>query len=150
MYFDESPAAELWRRTLSQIPTVFGRLVYLSKLRDPISGIYEHHGFAQRFTPGEAQKTMHRSHTNLFSDWLCFSLEQQKKDVGRYLDSLENDREAIMHNWSVSPPFANLIPHKTGQAERELFLSDMKAVFEVLSSEYSAALPVRRGASPRR
>ena len=32
MTFDRSAAADLWRNTLSQIPTTFGRLIYLASL----------------------------------------------------------------------------------------------------------------------
>ncbi len=31
---ERGAASDLWRHTLSQIPTVFGRLVYLSSLRE--------------------------------------------------------------------------------------------------------------------
>ena len=48
MTFDRSPASDLWRHTLSQIPTTFGRLVFLASLRDPNTGAYAHYGFAHR------------------------------------------------------------------------------------------------------
>ena len=38
MKFDRSAAADLWRNTLSQIPTTFGRLIYLASLRDQNTG----------------------------------------------------------------------------------------------------------------
>ena len=41
---DKSAASNLWRNTLSQIPSVFGRLVYVSSLRNSNNGRYEHHG----------------------------------------------------------------------------------------------------------
>ena len=46
---ERGAAADLWRNTLSQIPTLFGRLVYLSSLRDSNSGAYEHYGLAKVF-----------------------------------------------------------------------------------------------------
>ena len=36
----------LWIRDLSQIETLYGRLVYLAGLRNPDSGRYEHYGCA--------------------------------------------------------------------------------------------------------
>jgi hypothetical protein len=33
----------LWRRTLSQIPSQFGRIAWLASLRNPNTGVYEHH-----------------------------------------------------------------------------------------------------------
>ena len=43
---DRNAASDLWRNTLSQIPSVFGRLVYLASLRNANNGRYEHHGLA--------------------------------------------------------------------------------------------------------
>ena len=75
MAFDRSPASDLWRHTLSQIPTTFGRLVFLSTLRDPNTGAYAHYGFAQRVGGETADATLRQSHSQCFSEWLAFSLE---------------------------------------------------------------------------
>lgn len=143
MHQDESPAAELWRRTLSQIPSVLGRLVYMASLRDPNTGLYQHFGFAQRFTDREADKTLRRSHLNTFADWLCLSLEEQKQDLERYLGSLEGSNAAIVANWTRFPPFAAFIPVQSREGERELFLTDLKIILELLRQEYSVSLPDR-------
>jgi len=81
MKFDRSAAADLWRNTLSQIPTTFGRLIYLASLRDQNTGAYHHHGLAQLFDEEQANQTLRQSHNQVFSEWLCFNLEQQKKDL---------------------------------------------------------------------
>ncbi len=128
MSLDVSPAGELWRRTLSQIPTLFGKLVYLSSLRNSNTGTYEHFGFAQRFTALQADKTLRRSHLDMFADWLSFSLEQQKTDLDLYLGGLPDDRRIILDNWRLIPPFANLIPASAKLPERDLFLSDLVLV----------------------
>jgi len=128
MNLDETAAAELWRQTLSQIPSLFGRLVYLSSLRNANSGIYEHFGFSQRFTVSEADRTMRRSHLNVFADWLCLSLEQQKKDVERYLAALPEGRAAVVEHWKRMPPFTGLVPAQARDEQRELFLADLRNV----------------------
>ena len=61
--FDRSASADLWRNTISQIPSVFGRLVYLASLRNPNNGSYEHHGLALVFGEDEANKALKNSHT---------------------------------------------------------------------------------------
>src|SRR5215212_8858670 len=81
MSFDRSPASDLWRHTLSQIPTTFGRLVFLSTLRDPNTGVYAHYGFAQRVGDEAADAALRQSHWQCFSEWLGFSLEEQKADL---------------------------------------------------------------------
>ena len=132
MTLDESPAAELWRRTLSQITSVFGRLVYLASLRDPNTGKYVHFGFAQRFTDREADLTLRRSHSNIFEDWLSFSLEEQKEDLEHYLNALDQDPEVVLENWRAMPPFANFIPVSTQPQQRELFISDLLIVMQLI------------------
>src|SRR3954466_11367602 len=89
---DRGATADLWRRTLAQIPSIFGRLVYLSSLRGP-GGLYEHHGFAQMHGLKTAQQTLLSSHENTFQSWLVFTLEQQKSDLDLYLSDLIPDRQ---------------------------------------------------------
>ncbi|MDQ6679238.1 MAG: hypothetical protein M3Z09_18300 [Acidobacteriota bacterium] len=132
MNLDETAASELWRQTLSQITSLFGRLVYLSSLRNANSGVYEHFGFSQRFTPREADRTMRRSHMNVFADWLCLSLEQQKSDVERYLAALPDNRTAVIEHWKTMPPFAGMIPAQARDEQRELFLADLRNVVRFL------------------
>ena len=139
MRADETPAAELWNRTLVQIPTVFGRLVYVAKLRDQNSGQYQHFGFSQRFSEREADKTISRSHKNIFMDWLCFSLEQQRTDLENYLDSVGGDRRKIIAKWREWPPYMGWIPPQSRPADRELFRSDLEIVLELIKDSDDAA-----------
>jgi hypothetical protein len=139
MRADETPAAELWSRTLVQIHSVFGRLVYLASLRDPNSGQYQHFGFSQRFSERESDKTIRRSHVNVFMDWLCFSLEQQRADLESYLDSVGQDRLTILANWREWPPFMNWIPAQSRPADRELFRSDLEMVLEMVRQDSDGA-----------
>ena len=99
MKFERSAAADLWRNTLSQIPTTFGRLIYLASLRDQNTGAYHHHGLEQLFGQEQAEQTLRQSHSQIFSDWLCFNLEQQKKDLEGYLDELNEDKKIILATW---------------------------------------------------
>jgi hypothetical protein len=143
MRADETPAAELWSRTLAQIPSVFGRLAYLASLRDPNTGKYEHFGFAQRFSEREADKTIRRSHSNVFMDWLCFSLEQQRGDLEKYLDSTGGDVRAILTNWREWPPYMNWIPTQSRAADRELFRSDLEIVLDLIRQDFDGVSPGR-------
>src|SRR5262245_9428693 len=96
MSFDRSAASDLWRHTLSQIPTTFGRMVFLSSLRDPNTGSYAHYGFAQRVGESVAEEALRESHEQCFSEWLGFSLEQQKADLDLYLSSIAADKKTIL------------------------------------------------------
>lgn len=139
--FDRGAAADVWRRTLSQIPTVFGRLVYLASLRDPNSGRYEHFGLAQMFGEDEADRALRMSHLEAFSRWLSFTLEQQKDDLDRYLAGLHRDPRTVLETWSRVQPYRNLIPATAPETERRLYLADLETLLEVLRSEYGVASP---------
>src|SRR5947209_17917532 len=93
--FDRSAASDLWRHTLSQIPTTFGRLVFLSTLRDPNTGVYTHYGFAQRVGEEAADAALRQSHWHCFTEWLAFSLEEQKADLDLYLSGIDSDKKTI-------------------------------------------------------
>ena len=68
----EAAAAESWQRTLAAIPTLIGRVAYLSSLRNVHTGSYEHFGLAQRIGEDEVDRILRRSHMSVFQEWLCF------------------------------------------------------------------------------
>jgi len=138
---DSAPAADLWRNTLTQIPSHFGRLVYLASLRDQNTGRYEHHGLAQIFGEGEANRALKESHSRTFSDWLCFGLEQQKADLDLYLSMFEVDKKTILKTWLRLAPYRNLLPSDVRDVERRLYLSDFESLLELLKNEHDVALP---------
>lgn len=135
--------SDLWRNTLSQIPAVFGRLVYLAALRDQNSGRYEHHGLALVFGENEADRALRRSHIQTFSEWLCFNLEQQRADLGLYLSALPEDRQRIIDTWLRLEPFRTLVPSSATRAETELYYSDFRILLALLRNEYGVAAPDR-------
>jgi hypothetical protein len=138
---ERGAAADLWRNTLSQIPTVFGRLVYLASLRDMNSGGYQHYGLAQIFGEKDTDKTLRHSHIQIFSEWLNFNLEQQKEQLETYLGGLEEDISAILSTWIRLAPYRNLIPARAREVERRLYLTDLETVLELLKHEYDVAAP---------
>src|SRR5947208_2864366 len=68
-------SSNLWRNTLSQIPSCLGKLAYLSSLRGPNSGRYEHHGLALLFGESETDKVLRKTHAETFTEWLNYSIE---------------------------------------------------------------------------
>lgn len=128
---ERSAPADLWRRTLCQIPSIFGRLIYLSSLRGP-NGTYEHFGFAQSYGMAVAQAAIQQSHEDAFANWLSFSLEHQKADLDLYLSDLISEREAVIDTWLRLTPYRNLMPASARESERRLFLSEFDALLELL------------------
>lgn len=132
-------AADLWRHTLSQIPSVFGRLVYLCSLRDANTGIYQHFGLAQTFGDVEAGRVLRESHQQIFADWLCFKLQEQKADLDMYFSNLEGYRRTVVETWTRLTPYRNLIPSSAPEADRQLFIVDLEAILDLLRNEYGVA-----------
>jgi hypothetical protein len=139
--FERGAAADLWRHTLAQIPTVFGRLVYLATLRSPNTGSYEHHGLAQHFGDEEADRTLRQSHFLVFSEWLCFNLEQQKSDLDEYLAGLEGGTRTVLSTWIRLAPYRNLLPTNCREVEKQLYNADLETILELLRYEYDVACP---------
>ena len=140
---DRSAASDLWRNTLSQIPSVFGRLVYLASLRNPNSGRYEHHGLALIFGEDEANKALKKSHSQLFAEWLAFSVEQQKADLDLYISGLFEDKRTVVETWLKLAPYRNLIPSTVRGVERRLYITDLTALMELLRNAYGVDAPDR-------
>ena len=138
---DRNALGDLWRNTLSQIPSVFGRLNYVSSLRNPNNGRYEHHGLELVFGEDEANKALKKSHSQLFQEWLKFNLEQQKADLELYIAGLFENRRTVIENWLKLAPYRNLIPAAVRGVERRLYVSDLMTLLELLKNEYGAAGP---------
>jgi hypothetical protein len=143
MTFDRSPASDLWRHTLSQITTTFGRLVFLSTLRDPNTGVYAHFGFAQRVGEDAADEALRQSHLQCFAEWLAFSLEEQKADLDLYLSGIDSDKKTILDTWIRTKPYRNLIPAAAMEVERRLYHSDLEALLELLTVVHGVVSPDR-------
>jgi hypothetical protein len=129
-------AADLWRNTLSQISTNFGKLVYLSSLRDSNTGQYHHHGLAALFGDQESELALRRSHTEIFEKWLNLPLQNQKEDLDEYLSSLEQERRVVIEAWTKLTPYQTLAPESAQPVEKDLFISDMEAALGLLRAEF--------------
>lgn len=131
----EDAAADAWQRTLAGIPTIIGRIAYLSSLRNVHTGTYEHVGLAQRIGDDGMDRVIRRSHTSMFQEWLCFGLERQKEELEEYLSGLEGDKSGIIATWLTVEPWNNWVPGESRDVERKLFSADLAVVLELIRSE---------------
>lgn len=137
----EAAVVESWQRTLSAIPTVIGRVAYLSSLRNAHTGSYEHFGLAQRVGEDEVNRILRRSHMTAFQEWLCFGLERQKDELDEYFSELEGDKREIISNWLTLEPWNNWVPGESRDVERKLFGADLAVILELIRAEYGVASP---------
>ena len=116
-------SAESWRMTIAGIRTLFGRLAFLSSLRDPRSGQYCH-GSLAGLAPEEADRTLRISHQQAFQQWISLGLAEQKADLDEYLSTEGAPRH--------SRPYRNLVPAAAREVERQLYLTDLETLLELL------------------
>lgn len=127
-----SAIADVWRHTLSQIPSVFGRLAYLSSLRNPNSGRYEHHGLALVFGADESSRALRKSHKQVFGEWLTFNSEEQIADLELYLSHLPEDKRTVLRSWTRLEPYKNFVPTSAKNVHQRLYLSEMRNMLELI------------------
>ena len=130
---------DVWERTLAKIPSLFGRIVYLASLRNENTGKYQHFGLSQKYSDEEADLVLRESHEELFREWLTFPLDPQKRDLEEYLRGLEDDLRTVVDTWLTLAPHRHIIPVRATTAERELYVSDLDLILELLQGEPSAS-----------
>jgi hypothetical protein len=151
---ERSALADLCKHTLSRIPTVSGRLIYLATLRDLNSGTYRHHGLITAFGRDEAVRALRESHQATFQCWLNLSLAEKNEDLRDYLLALDDPRDEIVQHWLQSGVYRGYVPASAIKAETDLFCRDLETLLELLRNEAlrrqsrSGADAQDRGSSP--
>jgi hypothetical protein len=79
-----SPEADLWRNTLSKIPTIFERLLYLASLWDPQTGKFHHFGLAQRYGRHRTNLLLRASYVELLGKWTECNVKDQQIQMSTY------------------------------------------------------------------
>jgi len=139
--FKRGATEDLWRLTLSQIPTVFGRLLYLSSLRNHNLGRHEHHGFAQTHGEEAADRAMRESHEQIFAEWLLLDLAQQKRDLEGYLESLGEYPRRLVEVWLRLAPYRGYVPTAVRATDRSLFHNDIETILSIFKAGYGVSGP---------
>jgi|SRR5579871_2807124 len=131
---ERSAAADLWKHTLSKIPTVYGRLTYLASLRDPNSGVYRHHGLSTAFGREESGKALKASHEQAFAEWLNLPLAERSMDLAAYLASLDDPPNEAINHWLRTKTYLNQVPTSARAVERELFYRDLEMLLTLVKN----------------
>jgi len=128
------PAADVWRKTLHQVPTLFGRLVYLASLRDEQTGRYSQDFLIRLQGPEEADRTLRHSHQQIFSQWIASNLADQKTDLDEYLRQSGGKLSSL---WQ----YRNILPALIRDVERQLYLMDFETLLWLLQFDRDEAAP---------
>ena len=81
--------------------------------------------------PEVTDRTLCHSHHEIFSQWLSFSLSRQKADLDEYQHSSYSPLDVATCR--------DLMPGSAHQVERQLYLTDLETLLELLRFEYGAA-----------
>ena len=145
---ERSALANLWKHTLSHIPTVSGRLVYLASLRDVNSGSYKHHGLFTSFGREEAVGALRESHEESFQTWLNLPLAEKNHDLKQYLTGVDDPEEEVVEYWLQSGVFRSYVPANAMEMETELFCRDLETLLQFLQHD-AIRSRLRSGGEPR-
>jgi hypothetical protein len=132
--FEPNATADLWKNTLSRIPTMMGRLAYLASLRDVSSGIYRHHGLSKVYGRDESFKAMRESHEQTFVEWMGLHIRVKLDDLTRCLADAadpENTPCDVAEGWLRSRIYRTYVPDAARDLERDLFCADLEALLEI-------------------
>ncbi|HSR07434.1 MAG TPA: hypothetical protein VLM42_09800 [Bryobacteraceae bacterium] len=129
--------ADLWKHTLSQIPSIYGRLVYLASLRDPNSGAYRHHGLSAAFGREQSTYALRKSHEQTFLEWLTMPLAGKNADFRAYLQSASSEEspQVVVTYLARGARCASQAPDAAGPAQREQFKLEVEILLELVKND---------------
>ena len=122
-------------RTLSVIPTVFGRLYYVSSLKDSSTGRYRHDGLADMYSENSVQQALEDCHEELFARVLETPLEEQARDLRKCLDAAGDRYWTVLEAWQREKSFEGMCPDGLPSYLSELFCSNLSALLAMFSEE---------------
>ena len=137
-------ADNLWSKSLFEIRTSYGRLVYLAGLRNSDTGKYEHYGAFISTSPETVSQSIRRTHEQIFREWVGYSLEKKKADIDLYISGIDQvDKADLVDAWLRLTPYKNLVPGSIQGPERQRHISDFEAILGLLKNVYGVAFPER-------
>ena len=128
-------------RTLAVIPSDFGRLYYVSSLKDSATGRYQHDGLLQMYSEDSVQEALGQCHEELFSRILETPLAEQERDLRRCLDSSGDRFWSVVETWREYKSFQAMCPEGLPSYLKDLFCSNLAALLAIFSSQRVTASP---------
>lgn len=121
-------------RTLAAISSVFGRLYYVTSLKDSSSGRYEHDGLKSLYPENAVQEALSNCHEELFSRLLETPLREQERDLRECLHSAGDQYWDVVESWRENRGFQNMAPEGLPDYLNDLFCSNMGALLAIFTT----------------
>ena len=137
---ERNALADLWKHTPSQIPSIYGRLVYLASLRDANSGVYRHHGLSAAFGREESVSALRKSHEDTFLEWLNLALSAKSADLITHFQNLEENPRQVVAYLARATPYLSQVPDSASPAQRRQFKMEMETLLELIKNDSGGAL----------
>jgi hypothetical protein len=121
-------------QTLAAIPSDFGRLYYVSSLKDSDSGRYQHEGLMSLYPENAVQAALSHCHEELFSRILETPLNEQAQDLRECLETAGDQYWDVIESWRENPYFQGMCPEGLPDYLHDLFCSNMGALLAIFST----------------
>jgi hypothetical protein len=120
---------------LAEIDSDLGRLAHVSMLRNVSSGRYRHPGLEEIHSEDAVHQALQYCHEELFQKALERSLELQEWDLRTYFAGIDAPPDDIAARWLELEFHRTLIPFNTPPYLRDLFLSNMSLILNLIVAE---------------
>src|SRR5689334_12705188 len=108
--------------SLGHVPTAFGRLAFLSAVRDPYTGRYLHEGWTLIGSKEEIHRLLQTRHLEIFDVVCGMPILQLCGELQDHLSRLPAAPEGTAHLWNELESYREMIPQGICNDEREFFV----------------------------
>lgn len=132
---DVRRAADEFRwRTLSKIPHLLDRLIYLASMRDYNTGLYYHDGLAAQFSEDVACETLAGCHREVFRQLLICPLREIVDQLEEYIRSTGTTPADFVSLWSRIEPYRVTVPVSSDPLAADLLFSNLKVALAIVGA----------------
>jgi hypothetical protein len=101
---------------------VLRRLLWVASFRD--GNYYRNSLIAMSYGDQQASRELREYHQEVFLQWLCLPLREQRAQLNDYLPTEENPRREMIQSWIRESISDLLVPPFASEPERRLFQLD--------------------------